>query len=275
MVKVEAIETALSLMTRLCGLQRYQRVQAIFDIRKSWQESQGTPLLDILVQTKDSLCGRRHDRVFGLLGLALDDLDYLSEPNYDADLDDLSISMTRSYIERRSIDIILLASHHDDTSTLPSWCPDWFRFDKQPIDSRIYDQLVQRRSQNLSERFPNGWYATGSTYAAVQLSGKTLRTSARYLGTICSLGWCLLDPDVHEFPQHDRTWAERCRHLDVTNVMYQAMLAERYWYNEPLINRFKRARQPWETIRGYSWVYVFLEKLGRYDPESHMSDFAR
>jgi hypothetical protein len=140
------------------------------------------------VRNKRSLCCKRHDRVFGLFGLVLNGLDFLSEPNYEADLGDLSISMTRSYIERRSIDIILLAHYRGERSTLPSWSPDWFRFDEYTLDRHIHDQLVQRRNQDFSSACPKGWYTTGNACATFSVSNCTLKISARYLGTICSLG---------------------------------------------------------------------------------------
>jgi hypothetical protein len=167
---------------------RCDRVNAVFGIRKLRQMNKPMQLLDILFETNDSLCCKRHDRVFGLFGLVLNGLDFLSEPNYEADLGDLSISMTRSYIERRSIDIILLAHYRGERSTLPSWSPDWFRFDEYTPDRHIHDQLVQRRNQDLSSACPKGWYTTGNACATFSVSNCTLKISARYLGTICSLG---------------------------------------------------------------------------------------
>ncbi|OCL11882.1 HET-domain-containing protein [Glonium stellatum] len=272
-VGLKAINAVLALFAPDPYSLRYN--SSIFDIRRSWQIKSYMFLLDILVGTRGSLCIKRHDRVFGLLGLVSDGLDLLSEPNYEADLNDLSLSMTRAYIERRSIDIVLLAPHPKETSGLPSWSPDWFRFDESPPDRRIYDQLVDLRDQNVSAASPKRWYATGNTSAGVEFLNYTLRTSARSLGTICSLGWALSDPEGHDFPMSNERWARRCKKVDITKVMYQAILKSQYAYNRPTPPRYKRLAFPEQVLETYCWTYIFLAKHGRCDSENPWSDLAR
>jgi len=67
----------------------------------------------ILETTRNSHCGRTHDRVFGLIGPVLDALNFLPEPDYERDLTETSIAMCRAYIEK-------------DHSTSCSWRLDFF-----------------------------------------------------------------------------------------------------------------------------------------------------
>jgi hypothetical protein len=133
-VSAGKMDTILELLGRQPHVQPWYRANAIFDIRKSWQNKKPIPFLDMLYETRNSLCGRRHDRVFGLVGLVLDELEFLPEPSYEVELSDLSTSMTQLYIARHSLDIILLAPHHGPRSMLPSWSPDYFRYDKYPLN---------------------------------------------------------------------------------------------------------------------------------------------
>jgi hypothetical protein len=55
------------------------QVDAVSYIRRSRASNRPINLLDILRETYSSLCGYRHDRVFGLLGLVTDHLDFLSQ----------------------------------------------------------------------------------------------------------------------------------------------------------------------------------------------------
>jgi hypothetical protein len=147
-VSAGKMETVLAFFTREPLAQRWHSTNAIFSIRKSWQINKPTPFLDILYETRSSLCGKRHDHVFRLMGLVLDGLELVAEPSYEVELSDLSTSMTQRYIEKHSLDIILLAPHHKLRSMLPSWSPDYFRFDRYPPDRRIWDLSMSHRSHD-------------------------------------------------------------------------------------------------------------------------------
>jgi hypothetical protein len=107
-VSAGKMETVLALFMREPLAQRWHSTNVLFNIRKSWQMNKPMPFLDILYETRSSLCGKRHDRVIGLMGLVLDGLELVAEPSYEVELSGLSTSMTQRYIERHSLDIIPL-----------------------------------------------------------------------------------------------------------------------------------------------------------------------
>jgi hypothetical protein len=238
------------------------------------------PFLDILYETRSSLCGKRHDRVFGLMGLMLDGLELVAEPSYEVELSDLSTSMTQRYIERHSLDIILLAHHHKLRSMLPSWSPDYFRFDRYPPDRRIWDLSMSHRSHDnpdtslWSPITDKTWSATGNAPTTVLFAGAALRSSARRIGSICSIGRAWSDPDGNEFPKHDTTWARTCSRVDITKIMYDAILKHKWEYNKPpnwkdkLIPNLDTISQVY-----YYCTHTFLESHGICDFENLENKF--
>jgi len=67
-----------------------------------WQKNQAPSLLDMINQTRRARCGRWHDRLFGIMGMTPDGIELVSESDYRATTEELSVSTTRDYIERRS-----------------------------------------------------------------------------------------------------------------------------------------------------------------------------
>lgn len=228
------------------------QARAIFGIRKLWQQRQPIPLLKMLCETKHSRCQRRHDRVYGLLGLVPDTLDFMSEPSYQTGVTELSISMTRSYMERHSLDIILLAQP-DASNKLPSWCPDLFCFDTHPPAERIARQAFSHYSSPHGTR----WHATGMSSASCSFRGRCLVSLARRIGVIQSLGRAWSDGDNISFPCHNRRWAMERRRADIRATMMCAMLRDQFQYNRFPTRQNGRVTAC-EFMEAYAYVTAFL-----------------
>ncbi|KAF2662747.1 HET-domain-containing protein [Lophiostoma macrostomum CBS 122681] len=182
-------------------------IDVIFSIRDSWQKDTPFRLLDLLYRTRKSRCQRRHDRLFGVLGLVQDGLKYLPEPNYEASLEDIAMSITRSYIVKYSLDIILLGSHHPASLALPSWSADFFRFDRWPPEERVVDGILNPQSRT-----------TGVTQADVSFQGSALLSSARHVGGISSLGMIVSDPEGSAYPMHNDSFE---RHIKCSQIVQE------------------------------------------------------
>lgn len=281
-VKAEEMDNVLTLLPSQPHTQQRGFADVIFEIRRSWQKNKLMSFLEMLRATSMSLCAKRHDRVFGILGLVPDGLEFLSEPDYEADLSDMSISMTQSYIERRNLDIIFLASHNGPRSKLPSWSPDYFRYDEYPPNRRMYKLAIGRHpyyeSPTSGQESEGGdwWRATGNTRAMVLFTGAVLGSSARRIGSIRSLGKAWSDPDGSEFPKYDTAWARTCNQIDITStkVLYNAILKDGFRYTE---------RYDWrDTFRGdrgvvetYCYTHAFHEAHGNCDPEDPGNEFSK
>jgi hypothetical protein len=226
--------------------------RAVFTFRKSWQSRKAIRLLDALEQTVSSRCGRRVDRVYGLLGLVPDFLDFLSEPNYGTSLINLTVSMTQSFIERRSLDIILFAQHHGCCLDVPSWSPNFFRFDRHPPEARILALALSNQESK--------WTATGDTIPNYVIQGTTLTSTAHRIGYIRSLGRAWSDAADSQFPIHDQTSRKPRKACIVGKEMAKAMLNANCRYNS--VSWLQKGRQ----YREHSFLYTFRASHGEYDP---------
>jgi hypothetical protein len=199
---------------------------SIRKIRDSYQnntEAESRGMLKMLEMTINSRCGRIEDRVFGLMGLMLDALKYLPEPDYERELADTTIAICRAYIEKQSLDILFLAPHCHPHSSLPTWCPDFFRFDRYLPDRRILRHLIEQTKD--SEFSPE-----------VSYRGNTLVTRAALLGTIRSLG--STDKVSDDYPKHDPTWARELGSLSLAEELVLAAEATDHPGDERMIAIF-------------------------------------
>jgi hypothetical protein len=185
------------------------QVRAIFAIRDAWHANKPFHLMRILELTSYSACTLRHDRIFGILGLAPDSLKYLSEPNYEMGLEDIAISIAQFYIKRNSADFMFLARGAASKNLLPSWCPDLFHFDRTAPDDRTMRMLGYRTVERLHPCDPIKWNATAQSSSDILFRGKSLLTSAVRLGNVQSLGFAWSDPVECEFPVHQDTYKRR------------------------------------------------------------------
>jgi hypothetical protein len=212
----------------------------------------------------------------------------------------MSISMTQSYIERRSLDLIFLAPHHESGPEVPSWSPDYFCFDECPPQRRLYDVALRHRARDglghtfaqgrtmhstLTPKRQNGWEprlfegdtmttwsATGDTRTMVTFTGSILGTSARRIRSIRSLGQAWSDPDGSVFPQHDKRWSRMCGPVDIKKMVRDAFIHEEYKYNEPVGNIYRRSGRSWASIEFYLYTHIFLQSHGKCDLESPETD---
>ena len=227
---------------------QWSQADAIFDIRREWQMSRPLFLLDALNHLRFSKCGKRHDRVFGLLGLSTDAMKYVIEPDYTSTLDELNISITQLYIERSTLDIILVAPHRNLSTSfeLPSWCPDFFRFDIYPPRQDIIDSVSGNRI----------WMATSNATSDISIHANTLSSLSLRVGSICSLGMAWSDPPNSGFPMVDTHWARRSKRSTIRTSIFnciQFILQKRYVFSpNHRMASFER------NSRSYSWLRVFL-----------------
>ena len=231
---------------------RRDQVKAVFEIRESWKKKKPIGLLDILSRTKTSLCGRRHDRVFGLIGLSLDALEFVSEPNYQIDWRELATHMTRSYVMKHSLDLILLASRSSLDLSLASWSPNYFEFDKCPPEERCFKIIASHSPRNeLNSLYVHRgrWAATGYSRGDFYFSGSSLVTSAHRIGEIYSLSAAWSDPTDGAYPTHDPLMSKYPRD-NVAEMLMSAMLTSDNTYNYT---------SPAPIHGSYRWIPNFLQ----------------
>jgi hypothetical protein len=75
-VRAERLDSFLALLRSLPHQARWNSISALFHIRNVWQTNRSIPMTEMLYETSKSLCGRRHDHVFGLMGLVPDGLEF-------------------------------------------------------------------------------------------------------------------------------------------------------------------------------------------------------
>ncbi|CAN9215725.1 unnamed protein product [Alternaria alternata] len=245
---------------------RWKQVITVFKIRMDWQREVSLKLLLLLEITQGSMCGVRHDRIFGLLGLSVDALKYLPEPNYNIDLISMTVATTRAYIQRNTLEIILLAPHCPHTD-VPTWSPNLFHFDLFPPDSRIIDMISNSDSRSR-------WRATGEAESSITFQDQSLLTPAARIGSIRSLGTKISDPTETGFPAHDATWARKIASSHLCREFYEAMLEKLYTPN-PKPALFRSTLVHTRAVHGYSFVKSFSSSHGLPDPEMIHSDLVR
>jgi hypothetical protein len=237
---------------------RWKQVNTVFEIRMNWQRDVSLKLLMLLEITQGSLCGVRHDRIFGLLGLSVDALKYLPEPDYNIDLTTMTVAITRAYIQRNTLEIILLAPHYPRTD-IPTWSPNLFHFDSFPPESRIIHMISNSDSKSR-------WRATGEAESNICFQNQSLMTPAAKIGSIRSLGTSWSNPTEPGFPVHDATWTRRMNSSHLCKEFYDAFLEELYTPNpKPPFLGFFYSRM--SAVHGYSFVKCFLSSHGSPDPE--------
>jgi hypothetical protein len=245
---------------------RWKQVNTVFKIRTDWQQEVSLKLLLLLEITQGSLCGVRHDRIFGLLGLSVDALKYLPEPNYKIDLNTMTVAITRAYIQRNTLEIILLAPHCPHTD-LPTWSPNLFHFDSFPPESRLI-----RMISNIDSK--SRWRATSEAESSMTFHGQSLLTPAVRIGSIRSLGTTISDPTEIGFPVHDATWARKISSSHLCREFYEAMLEELYTPN-PKPSSYRASHLRLCAIHGHSFVKVFIPSHGSPDPKMLYSELVR
>lgn len=171
---------------------RAQLMENLLAIRLSCRINADPGLLDLLLRTSNNSSTNRHDRVFGILALAIDGRRFLLEPRYGDSTDKLCTKMTRSYLLSggdSAVDIILLGSYCRGLCRLPSWSPDYFRFDRFTGDRRLMEYVCQ--GINPSRGYTRHVFrASGDSVCKVEFeNGNILRTPAIVVGTIESLGF--------------------------------------------------------------------------------------
>ena len=231
------------------GKKNISMLTSIRKIRDSYQnntEADNRGMLNLLEMTKDSSCGRIEDRVFGLMGLMLDALKYLPEPDYERDLTDTTIAICRAYIEKQSLDILCLAPHCHPHSNLPTWCPDFFRFDCHHPDRRIIRHLTE---QTRDPEF----------FSEVSYRGNTLLTRASLIGTIRSLGSTCADGVSSDYPKHDPAWT---RQLNFSSLAKELVLAaETAGHTEGKLNIFATSGRGF-AVFGHGYIQLFDPRYG-------------
>ncbi|KIW56898.1 hypothetical protein PV05_05515 [Exophiala xenobiotica] len=161
-------------------------------IRDTYQNRSEMSLINLLIRSNHSKCTDKKDKVFGFLSLASDGEQYIPDPDYRADLVDLRFHMTKRCISRfESLNVIL---HGPRDGSLPSWCPAFFDLDTSPFrDSHFIGPPIGQKPGLL----PN--------HATVGGLIRELKTPARRVGTIRSLGWTISDGNTDVFPTSDQT----------------------------------------------------------------------
>jgi hypothetical protein len=272
-IKASKLEWLLNATDTGNGRQDRDQVRKLCGIREAWQNNRPPQLIDILHRTSGSRCSVRHDRVFGLIGLSPEALRYLPEPNYETDLITTTLAMTRAYIEKTSLDLLLLAPHKVLGPALPSWSLDLFNLDNHPFERRIFELVLRRqiyRSRLEGEPLltfvrdhqtqqPSFWNATKGIPSDVTYQGNTMQTVAGRIGGIRSLGKAWSDPIDSGFPAHDPTWRRATKASHLREELATLMMNGQNQFN----------------IEGYCYLRAFLASHGEVDPDHEYGDLQR
>jgi hypothetical protein len=263
---------------------RFHSMQLMLYARACWQAGQRLSLISLLQHMSEFECGVRTDRVFGVLGLVSDGMTFLPEPSYNLGCNEWSVLMTKSYMAKQGIDVILLGSGpQNGLDALPSWCPDYFRFDKRRPDNRVFNIVV--RSQNLSHTGTSAsfeknrfWCATGRTSSQMGFDDQLLRSAVRRIGVIKSLGAACSDPKNYAYPKHDKEWAHNCKLGNVADLTLHVFLAAidllQFPGDQPKLTQIT-TWFGWRHIL-FTYTHLFHTRHGRVETgDEPMSNFAR
>jgi hypothetical protein len=183
-------ELPLEPVERLC----YARQQRI--------EGKSTSLLDALYHSSLAVTSNRLDKVYALLGLSYDYLNYISEPKYGWSPQELCLGMTRTVVmSRRSLDIIFAGPNRDRKAAyeLPSWCPDYLHFISPPVMRHLAQYLSGEYGQYRLGQYCNQWRSTfgsAATRESFSIDNGVLQAKGHHLATIESLAQVLGEPPL-------------------------------------------------------------------------------
>jgi hypothetical protein len=181
---------------------RLEPVERLCYARKRWIDGESTSLLDALYISSSAVTSNRMDKVYALLGLSYDYINYISEPKYGWSPRELCLGMTRSVvISRRSLDIIFAGLNRDRKATyeLPSWCPDYLHFIAPPAMQRLAQYLSGEYRQYRLGQICNQWRSTSGSAATREtfsIVNGVLQAKGHYLATIKSLAQILGEPPL-------------------------------------------------------------------------------
>lgn len=144
--------------------------------------------------------------------------------------------MTTAYLERenRSLDLVLLGSYFAGKPGLPSWSPNYFRFDELPNDRTIFDHVCWNllgavpQCRRLKKR-PNmrladaprqcvlserpSLNATLSSLPQFTILGSVLCAASKSLRTINSTGWMNADERASVHPSRSEIPCPRMKNV--------------------------------------------------------------
>lgn len=183
-----------------------EQVRNVLSVRQTLQDGKAPHLLDLLMLTKASFCLRDHDRVFGIHTTAVDRGKFPAEARYRPPTRNITLAMIRFHLDDNpegQLDIILLGPHFAATGDLPTWCPDFFKFDQLSPDLRIpeyvRDTFTRAASKPADRKGRLLFSATESSECTSEISAdnRILRTQSCKIGKIESLGWAASEGNVH------------------------------------------------------------------------------
>jgi hypothetical protein len=174
----------------------YEELQLILDIleiRRRRIFGEPLRLLEALVKTRASMSTMAHDKVFGLLGLTIDQDHFVTVPDYKLPENEMCKTMTRSFIlSKQKLDIILAGPRPLGTSSLPSWCPDYLHVAEAPLNHTFVQYLCGDYKQHRMGEQQAFWNTTAPSHAILDkscwLQDDVLRVMGLRIGTIYGLG---------------------------------------------------------------------------------------
>jgi hypothetical protein len=178
--------------------------ERLCNARKQRIGGESISLLDALYSSSSAMTSNKMDKVYALLGLSNDYINYISEPKYGWSPNELCLGMTRSVVmSRRSLDIIFAGPNRDRKAAneLPSWCPDYLHFTAPQVMRRLAQYLSGEYRQYRLGQFCNQWrstFASAATRASHSIENGVLQVKSHYLATIESLAQVLGEPALPE-----------------------------------------------------------------------------
>lgn len=135
------------------------------------RKSKRASLLELLLNTLPSQTSEEKDKVYGILGLAIDADYYVMEPDYRLSIHELCRAMTHHNIRQTGqIDIVFLGQRVW-ANELPSWCPRFVRLCGHPVPSVVRNLVAYLSGNNEKTRLGRSggrWNASGSSLVDFQ-----------------------------------------------------------------------------------------------------------
>ena len=256
--------------------QTTKQVLSILQIRQTWQTSRESTILELLMETSGSRCENRLDRVFGILALARDGDAFLSEPDYELSELDLSLAMTIACVEGKDkpLDAILLGSR---SQGLPSWCPNYFRFDEVDPENRSLGYVCKKYTEAVRYNFVTSgggsrlcFAANGRSKSLAWIEGHELCSPAQFLGLIGSLGWIPSDGDTHAFPCGVNCGGSTTQPIKAQWALWELFEITRFSFSSP-----KHHYRINENVYRYFMLCVFYNGVEVRDVKNQQTWYAQ
>ena len=169
-------------------------LESLIYIRKRRLQKVSLELMVLLLNTQRAATSEELDKVYGILALASDARELVPNPSYQISIQQLFADITRNYItQKKSLNILSLASKRKLISNLPSWTPDFSSGEVYFILNHAIDTKIDR-SREL-------WYDAGKetvTEATIDRQTSSIKCKGLIVDEIDGLSMCAWGKTIQE-----------------------------------------------------------------------------